>query len=80
MRTSKYFDYAEYYFPLFQHTLDVFGPDRCMFGSDWPVCKVANSDFSRVYQLAQELMKELPEDSKRKIFGLNAINLYNLKI
>ena len=63
-----------------QHTLDVFGPDRCMFGSDWPVSKLANADFSKVFQLAQELLDHLPKEDKRKIFGLNAIKFYNLKI
>ena len=24
--------------PVVNHTLDVFGPDRVMFGGDWPVC------------------------------------------
>ena len=27
--------------PYVQAALDLFGPDRCMFGSDWPVCELA---------------------------------------
>ena len=27
--------------PVVNHTLDVFGPDRVMFGGDWPVCTLA---------------------------------------
>src|SRR5205085_1325444 len=27
--------------PIIRHTLEVFGPDRVMFGGDWPVCTAA---------------------------------------
>src|SRR5262249_44174171 len=27
--------------PIVKHTLEVFGPDRVMFGGDWPVCTLA---------------------------------------
>lgn len=27
--------------PVVERALDWFGPDRCMFGSDWPVCTLA---------------------------------------
>ncbi|WP_218061696.1 amidohydrolase family protein [Planobispora rosea] len=30
--------------PYARHALDVFGPDRLMFGSDWPVCTLAVSN------------------------------------
>ena len=26
--------------PYFNHVLEIFGPERLMFGTDWPVCKV----------------------------------------
>lgn len=29
--------------PYIRHALDVFGPERCLFGSDWPVCTLAAS-------------------------------------
>lgn len=29
--------------PYVQHVLNVFGPERLMFGSDWPVCKLAGN-------------------------------------
>ena len=27
--------------PIINHVLDTFGPDRVMFGGDWPVCTLA---------------------------------------
>ena len=33
-------DYVEFA-PYVQHILEIFGPDRVMFGADWPVCLLA---------------------------------------
>ena len=30
------------------HCLKVFGPERCMFGSDWPVCRLAGAEHHQV--------------------------------
>jgi L-fuconolactonase len=29
--------------PYIRHILKIFGPQRCMFGSDWPVCLLAGT-------------------------------------
>ncbi len=63
-----------------QHALNVFGPERCMFGSDWPVCFRANANFSKVLHVAEELLDRFSVKDKRKLFALNAIKFYNLKI
>ena len=34
--------------PYVSHCLSVFGTRRCMFGSDWPVCKLAGAEHSQV--------------------------------
>jgi L-fuconolactonase len=34
---------AERLRPFVQHVLSLFGPDRLMFGSDWPVCTPAGT-------------------------------------
>ena len=63
--------------PYVHEVLDVFGTDRCMFGTDWPVCLVAAS-YERVVDALQECIKDLSEAERRKIFGLNAIEAYRL--
>ena len=63
--------------PYVHEVLDVFGTDRCMFGTDWPVCLVAAS-YDRVVDALQECIKDLSEAERRKIFGLNAIEAYRL--
>ncbi len=29
--------------PYLEHALEVFGPDRCLFGSDWPVASLTTT-------------------------------------
>jgi len=62
------------------HVIQSFGVDRVMFGSDWPVCKLAGADLGAVFELLDGLIDQLPSEEKRKVFGENAINFYNLKI
>merc|ERR1712086_795655 len=52
---------------------------RCMFGSDWPVCRLAtNADYDDVLQLLQEATKHLSFEEKKAIFRENAIKYYGL--
>ena len=61
---------------------DIFGEDRCMFGSDWPVSLTGNADFKDVFKLAEDLVDYcgLSPEAKEKFFRHNAIKFYNLKI
>lgn len=61
-----------------QHVLHRFGVDRVMFGSDWPVCKLANANLVDVYELMDKLLVDHSQDRK-KIFQTNAISFYKLK-
>ncbi|MDR7142354.1 amidohydrolase [Rhizobium sp. BE258] len=63
--------------PYVHEVLDVFGTDRCMFGTDWPVCLVAAS-YDRVVEALQECLKDLSSAERERIFGLNAIEVYRL--
>ena len=57
---------------------DAFGPDRCMFGSDWPVCELAAS-YSEVVAALRELVETLTGTEKAKIFGETATSFYRLE-
>jgi len=63
--------------PYVDAALELFGPGRLMFGSDHPVCLLAAS-YARVLDSFQELLKELPDDARQKIFSENAIDFYRL--
>jgi len=60
--------------PYVEYALELFGADRMMFGSDYPVCLLAAS-YDRVLESFQEL---LGDDDRDKIFCKNAARFYRL--
>ncbi|MET9969841.1 amidohydrolase family protein [Streptomyces sp. NPDC006356] len=60
--------------PYADVVLDAFGPDRLMYGSDWPVCTLAAS-YGQVLDTACELTEK---SDRRKIFGTTATRVYDL--
>ena len=64
--------------PAVEHVYSEFGPERLMFGSDWPVCTLA-SDYSRVVDLlCESLGSRLSEPTEPMIFGENACRFYGV--
>ncbi|QDT65483.1 amidohydrolase family protein [Calycomorphotria hydatis] len=63
--------------PYVGYALDFFGPERCMFGSDWPVCLLAGS-YVDVKGALEELTGDLSVTEKEAIFGKTAANFYRL--
>ncbi|MBD2869223.1 amidohydrolase family protein [Paenibacillus arenilitoris] len=61
-----------------RHALDVFGPERVLFGSDWPVCLLAASYDETVSVLEAALPADWPEENKRRLYGLNAKEFYRI--
>jgi len=64
--------------PYLEVAFEAFGPDRIMFGSDWPVCLLA-ARYEQVKNLVAKYIERLPAAQQQKIFGLNAISFYGLK-
>lgn len=63
--------------PYLDLVFEAFGPDRLMFGSDWPVCLLA-ADYVQVYDLLQNYMAGLGQGLEPNIFGQNAVRFYHL--
>lgn len=64
--------------PYIREIVGLFGPDRVMFGSDWPVCLIA-ADYDQVMDvLVQALPAHWTEEERNKLFGLNAKRFYKL--
>jgi L-fuconolactonase len=55
--------------------LDIFGDDRVMFGSDWPVCLTA-ANYSQVCDIVNENTLFLDTAEKEKLWGKNCLNFY----
>jgi L-fuconolactonase len=63
--------------PYVDVALTAFGPDRLMFGSDWPVCTLAAS-FGDVLGTARELTVGLSRPERDAIFAGTAARIYGL--
>ncbi|WFU42203.1 amidohydrolase family protein [Bradyrhizobium sp. CB82] len=63
--------------PFVLKTIDYFGADRCMFASNFPVDKIYAS-FDRIYEAFFEIVKDLSDTDKKKLFHDNALRVYRL--
>ncbi|MEZ5277350.1 MAG: amidohydrolase family protein [Opitutaceae bacterium] len=63
--------------PYFEIVLDAFGPQRLMFGSDWPVCLVA-CGYQRWRDLVFGWLTNLSTDEQARVLGGTAIEAYRL--
>ena len=64
--------------PYFDVVLEAFGPERVLFGSDWPVCLVA-CGYARWMEIVQELIAPLSSGERAAILGDNARRVYRLR-
>ncbi len=66
--------------PYVATALEIFGPERLMFGSDWPVCLLAAS-YDRVVDSLRAILDDLgalTPEADAAIFGLTATRFYRL--
>lgn len=68
---------AEQLAPIINHCLKEFGPDRVMFGSDWPVCRLRAS-LQQWAEALQQVIADRPLAEQRKLFHDNAAAFYGL--
>lgn len=61
--------------PVTEHLLASFGPDRLIFGSDWPVVTL-RADYARWFETATALLSGCSESEREAIFGGNAARIY----
>ena len=57
------------------HLLDCFGPDRLMWGSDWPVVELAGG-YRRWHEAAHACLSTISTVEREQIFGANAARFY----
>lgn len=61
--------------PFVETALELFGPDRLMYGSDWPVCQLAAT-----YEQVMDAMTAILSGRPQQIFADTAITTYQLEI
>ena len=64
--------------PYLDTVLEAFGPRRLMFGSDWPVCRVA-CDYKRWVELVGRFIAKLSTYEQTRIMGGTAVEAYGLR-
>jgi L-fuconolactonase len=59
------------------HLLQVFGPSRLMWGSDWPVCELVCS-YEEWYQASEMLLVRLSPSERQQIYSETARETYGI--
>ncbi|SFN36272.1 L-fuconolactonase [Chitinophaga sp. YR627] len=68
---------AAHFAPFLDVALEAFGAERLMFGSDWPVCKLAAS-YTEVKAIITDYISRLSDAERAGIMGGNAVRFYGL--
>jgi predicted TIM-barrel fold metal-dependent hydrolase len=63
--------------PFVRHTLEVFGPNRVMFGGDWPVC-TKTATLKQWVEALRHIVADRPAVEQRKLFHDNAASFYRI--
>jgi len=63
--------------PFASHVLQSFGPERVMWGSDWPVCQL-RATYDKWINTARALTVDLSVEDKAMVFGGTANRFYRL--
>ncbi|MEU2021747.1 amidohydrolase family protein [Streptomyces sp. NPDC016469] len=64
--------------PYAETVIDAFGPGRLMYGSDWPVCRLA-STYTEVLDTARALIQDLSENERAAVLATTAERVYGLR-
>jgi L-fuconolactonase len=64
--------------PIINDCLDTFGPDRVMFASDWPVCRL-RATYRQWVEALEQIVAARPESERRRLFHDNAVKFYDLQ-
>lgn len=63
--------------PYIDHILECFGPERIVWGSDWPLVNLANG-LPDWITITRTILADLAHDEARAIAHINAIRIYNI--
>lgn len=68
---------AEAVKPYVDSIIDIFGPERVLWGSDWPVVRLA-SDYDPWLAVSKSFLAHLSQRQRAAILGYNAVRFYRL--
>lgn len=65
--------------PYVEHALECFGPERLLFGGDWPVALLAG-DYAKVVRETRRLLEPLDDSARERVLGATAVEAYGLRV
>jgi len=63
----------------FHETLEIFGSDKVMFGTDWPACLLRINSSSEWAETVRSFVSALSTDEQAHILQNNGVSVYHLK-
>jgi L-fuconolactonase len=60
------------------HALDCFGPERMMYGGDWPFALLAASSYTQIWEALRGTLDALSNDELDHVLGGTALRTYGL--
>jgi len=63
--------------PYIERARELFGPERLMFGSDWPVCELAGT-YAQVWEETNRAVESRPQAERDALYGGVAEKVYKL--
>lgn len=65
--------------PAWKVALNAFGPNRIMYGGDWPMT-VPYGNYSDTWRVVSQLLADVSADERNQILGLTAFRVYRLNV
>lgn len=66
-----------FYAPTLDVVFKAFGPDRLMYGSNWPVADLF-APYATVFGIVEQYLKDKPAATRAKVWGGNAAQIYGV--
>ena len=81
MVTEAHWQYWKYedLVPYLDIVFEAFGADRCMYGSDWPVCLCAADNYQVTLDILLTYIKDFSKNDKSAVLSNNCLRAYGVK-
>lgn len=63
--------------PYLETIVDIFGPDRLVFGSDWPVVNLV-ADYGQWISVVDKVLQSMSKPDQQKVWATNAERFYGI--
>jgi predicted TIM-barrel fold metal-dependent hydrolase len=72
-------DLSEVWKPWIYETIDMFGVEKCMYESNFPVDK-GSCSYGSLWNAFKLISRDMSDEEKNKLFFKNAARIYKIKL